>query len=141
MIPKQEDTQLGELTWDPRFHWWEGRLRMPNGSEFKLYLETPSNDDQSLTEASRKAAAMIVQSDLEIRLFAANKLLSTLNESWNEGEPISEEEFTKRMSPSGVTIEADGDAELSYLDDAMFCGHYIEVRYRDGELSEAMIGG
>lgn len=141
MIANRTDHQLGDLRWDSRFNWWEGLLALPDGKSFTLYIESASKDDQSLTDESRHTATMIARSDQVIRKFAADRLLQIHNESWNDGDPIDEEEFMSRMSPSGVTFFADGDAEMSYFDGDIFWGHYIEVRYRDGKFTEALIAG
>jgi hypothetical protein len=141
MIATQTDYQLGDLRWDDRFSWWEGLLALPDGKSFTLYVESKSKDDQSLTDEARLAASKIVKSDSEIRKFAASRLLATHNESWNEGDLINEEEFMRRMIPAGITIFADGDAEISYYDDDIFRGHYIEIRYRGGDFNEALVSG
>jgi hypothetical protein len=141
MTDIQTDSQLGDLRWDCRFNWWEGLLRLPDGESFRLYIESRSENDRSLTDEARFTASKIVKSDQEIRRFAAARLLGVHNESWNEGDSILEEDFIERMDPDGITIFKNGNAEIGYSDDGMFLGHYIEVRYRGGIFTEALVSG
>jgi hypothetical protein len=135
------DPKLGELRWDSRFDWWEGRF--PQGSEtsFQLYIKG-QNADRTISAEAHQAVALLAERDASIRRWAADGLLEILNSTWNEGDPIDADEFIRRMSPDGIVVYASGRADVSYHDNDMFLGHAISVRIApDGTFIESLIEG
>lgn len=138
---KRSDPQLGDLTFDSDIGWWEGRVTLPSGSSFVLYVHTPTEKDQSITEAARAAFEKMNRSEQAAREFAAAELLSVHNGEWSEGKEILAGEFTRRLVPATIQVWPDGDAEISFEDDNLFWGHEIGVRYRGGRFTEAVVQG
>jgi hypothetical protein len=78
------DAQLGELTFDSGIGWWEGRVTLPSGATFALYVHTPRETDQSITEAARSAFEKMKGSEQAAREFAARELLPVHNDHWSD---------------------------------------------------------
>jgi hypothetical protein len=138
---KRNDPELGELTFDATIGWWEGRIQLPSGSSFALYVHTPREADHSVTDAARRAFEKMRGSEEDARRFAATELLPSHNEEWSEGKPIEPDEFIRRLIPAAIQVWPDGDAEMSFGDDDMFWGHEVGVRYRGGQFTEAVVQG
>lgn len=136
-----QDLQLGTLVWDTSCGWWVGEVVLVSGSKFVLYIHTPSEMDQSITDGARQVFALMKDSERTVRHFAASELLPVHNSSWSESKPIDEDEFTKRLIPEAIEIFPDGNAEMSFGDDDLFWGHSIGVRYRGGKFTEAVVQG
>ncbi len=115
-----EDPKLGNLMWNDSLGWWEGRTELASGSSFALYVHTPSDADQSITDAARDVFLFMKNSEDTVRKFAATELLAIHNGSWNEGEPISELEFVRRLTPEAIEVFPDGDAEMSFATATFF---------------------
>jgi len=132
---------LGELYWDSRFGWWEGRFPQNSEVSFKLYIKG-QKPDRTISAEARQAIVGLAGRDAAIRHQAAFGLLEILNSTWNEGDPIGESEFIRRMSPGSIVVYTSGRADVSYHDDEMFLGHEISVRIApDGKFIEALIQG
>ena len=138
---KQTDQQLGELTYDSRIGWWEGRATLASGASFVLYVHTPRGDDNSITEGARIAFEKMRSSERAAREFAASKLLSVHNDVWNKGHKIDASEFIRRLIPASIQVWPSGNAEISFGDDNLFWGHEVGVRYRGGKFTEAVVQG
>lgn len=138
---QQSDPQLGKLTFDTEIGWWEGRATLPSGTSFALYVHTPSESDQSITEAARAAFEKMTSSEATALHFAAEELLPIHNEVWSEGKLIDAREFMQRLVPAAIQVWPDGDAEISFDDDGLFWGHEVAVRYRNGKFTEAVVQG
>jgi hypothetical protein len=138
---KHTDQQLGELTYDPKIGWWEGRATLASGASFVLYVHTPGENDNSITERERAAVEKMRCSEQTAREFAASKLLSVHNDTWNEGEKIDASEFIRRLIPVAIQVWPSGNAEISFGDDNLFGGHEVGVRYRGGRFTEAIVQG
>ncbi|MGA3268967.1 MAG: DUF2262 domain-containing protein [Verrucomicrobiota bacterium] len=138
---KCTDEQLGELTYDANIGWWEGRVTLASGASFALYVHTPGRGDNSITAGARAGFEKMRSSERIVREFAASKLLSVHNDTWNQGEEIDASEFMRRLVPAAIQVWPNGNAEISFGDDNLFWGHEVGVRYRDGQLSEVVVQG
>lgn len=138
---KRYDDQFGDLTFDPSIHWWEGKVTLDSGYSFALYIHTPNKADDSITKDARSAFEKMKISEKTAREFAASKLLSIHNDTWNRGEEIDSAEFIRRLTPSSIQVWPNGNAEISFGDDNLFWGHEVGVRYRGGRFTEAVVQG
>jgi hypothetical protein len=135
------DPVLGELRWDSRVKWWAGRFSIGSSQPFQLYIPSRT-PDRSISAEARQALTRLAGDDSAIRRRAADGLLEILNSTWNDGEPISADEFMRRMSPDSIVVYERGRADVSYHDDDMFLGHAISVRIApDGTFIESLIEG
>ena len=100
-------------------------------------------------EVLRKLVDDLDQLSLKFCKFAAEKLVNLANEWQSEycgdeegAESITQEKFMKRIEISELSVSAEGDMEITYLDDDMFGGHWIVVYANiSGELKDANIEG
>jgi hypothetical protein len=132
---------FGELTYNPRIGWWEGRVTLASGASFVLYVHTRGGGDNSISEGAKVAFERMSSSEQTAREFAASTLLSVHNDTWNEGEKIDIHEFIRRLVPSAIQVWPNGNAEISFGDDNLFSGHDVGVRNRGGRFTEAVVQG
>ena len=135
------DAKIGELRWDWRFGWWEGRFPLGSDTSFRLYIKG-QKPERTISAEAYQAVARLADRDAAIRHRAVDGLLQILNSTWNEGKPIEAVEFIRRMSPDRIVVYASGRADVSYHDNDMFGGHAISVRIApDGTFIESLIEG
>jgi hypothetical protein len=137
----RSDPQLGELTFDSDIGWWEGRVRLPSGTSFVLYVHTPSESDNSIADAARTTFEKMHSSEQAAFQFAAQELLAVHNREWNDGKKLAESEFIRRLVPGTMQLWPSGNAEISFGDGNLFGGHEVGVRYRGGKFTEAVVQG
>lgn len=122
------------------------------GTSCNVLLNTDEEDGETAEKALEKfhmLYADLTEWDHRFRAYAAEKLVESAND-WlqdelEEGEkvdPITEEDFARRIVISMIAIEADGSIAVYYDDDDMFWGHTVVV-YADpnGEMKDADIAG
>lgn len=135
------DAQLGELTYHPDTGWWEGRVTLDSGASYALYVHTSGGTDTSITAGARTAFDRIRSSEQPAREFAASKLLSVHNYTWNEEREVNPSEFVKRLVLVAIQLWPNGDGEISFGDDNLFWGQKVGVRYQGGRFTEAVVQG
>ncbi len=144
MADSIKDEMLGVLTWDAQLDWWEGKLKLESATPFVLYLLTRSEftPERRITDECRTAIDRIVESEAEYRLYAAKQLCDIHNSEWNDGPPISEDEFAQRLTPDSIEVHESGYAEIHFHDGGLFWEHGVGVRLRQtGEFQEAVVEG
>ncbi|AFO57623.1 MULTISPECIES: DUF2262 domain-containing protein [unclassified Natrinema] len=101
-----------------------------NGNEIELTL-SPSESCESLSGLSVAKELWDDQSTWNERIqqYALEELLELRNAEWvrSDGDTVTAEEFTDRMSLKTVTIDHDGGFTFWHQDDDMFFGHRIMV--------------
>jgi hypothetical protein len=137
---KITDPQFGELTFDERIKWWEGRVTISAGT-FELYIHTPRENSDAITDNARITFKQIEDLEKAAKEFSAADLLKVFNTTWNDGDAITASEFMKRLKPSAIQLWPNGNAEISYGDGGLFEGHEIGARYRGGKFIEAVVQG
>jgi len=138
------DDLLGELRWDEQLEWWEGKIRLDSNKPFTLYVFARDDliSDRIITEECRKAIVRIAESEAQCRAYAAKELLDIHNSEWNDGPPISTDEFIRRLAADSVEVHESGYAEIHFGDGGMFSDHVIGVRLREnGDFQEAVVEG
>ena len=118
------------------------------GEDANVYLCMDDDGNDTANDAIARLEKLMEDvngNDLKFREFAAEKLTELANdwleESDEEVEEITEQEFAKRISISEISIEDDG-MTLFYYDDDMFLGHIIMISVdENGELKSANIAG
>ncbi len=127
--PAINDDLVGILPWDDNLGWYSGRVQV-YGISLAINI-TPTEGTDAALGLSR--IRRIVADFDRYRELAANYavkwLLDLKNCEWRqEGEKtVSPEEFKRRISLSGITIDRKGCVSLSYQDDDLFLGHSIRV--------------
>jgi len=138
-----EDAVLGSLKWDDNFDWWECELELKSGLKADFHVEPGEDEgDTAAVTRGREFLQWLRENEHSARQFAASKLLDTHNDSWNEADPTSAEEFANRMTLESVGIDPDGSASMYYHDGDLFWGHTIIVSVKGNHLfKDASIAG
>lgn len=145
------DDKTGHFTLNRDYERYEGEIDW-SGKNCDVRLELDENGKEtadSALEVLRKLVEDLEQLSLKFCKFAAEKLVNLANEWQSEYsndeesvESITQEDFMKRIEISELSISADGDMEITYLDDDMFGGHWIVVYANiSGELKDANLEG
>ncbi|MDD7294993.1 MAG: DUF2262 domain-containing protein [Oscillospiraceae bacterium] len=122
------------------------------GTSCNVLLNTDEEDGETAEKALEKfhmLYADLTGWDHRFRAYAAEKLVEGANdwlqdelEEGEEADPITEEDFARRIVISMIAIEADGSITVYYDDDDMFWGHTIVVSInQNGEMTDADIAG
>jgi hypothetical protein len=140
------DEVLGALTWNEDLEWWEGQTQLTPGHpiQFSISQEEVDAAAQPTAEVqqARRVIAFLREHEEEARVVAADEVLELYNLEWNEGDPLSEEEFMSRLTLDDISIAFDGSAELFYKDDGLFAGHTLLVTISaEGTFEDADIAG
>jgi hypothetical protein len=122
------DEILGELIWEEKHRWWKGEARLNSDLSSKIYLyEYPKDKSESL-EPYRRFFETICRNEQKAREFAAGELLAVYNENWNDlNEPITKEEFCRRMRLESIGFYEITDADFHYESEDLFGEHTIVV--------------
>jgi hypothetical protein len=144
MTDEIHDRDLGAISWDREYEWWEGSLRTKSGDSWRLLVlaRTGFSPDRAITEASRATIARIRDTEETCRRYAAGELLHMCNEEWNDGPALTTDEFISRLTPDSIEVHESGYAEVHYGDGKLFRDHGVGVRIRpDGSFQEAVLEG
>lgn len=154
-----EDGLCGKFELERAYNWFHAKVSWL-GEECSVTLECDEEDDRKADgalAAFREIYAGLEEWDRKFRTFAAGELTELANE-WqdeddyddcNDGEEdgetagsITEEIFSKRISISEFSIDAEGNYTAYYEDDDMFYGHVIVVEgnVKDGIRSADIAG-
>jgi len=142
-----EDEVLGMLTLDREMSAFNGTCQWM-GKEVHISLDVDMEKKASWTRAinvMKKLAADQASWDKSLRALAAQKLTALANE-WladddqtdrdPEKDPITEEEFARRILLTEFSVSSGGRFTAWYEDDDMFWGHVITV---DGTMKKGPI--
>ena len=140
-----EDEVLGTLTLDREMSIFEGTCRWM-GKEVQISLDVEIEKKASWTRVTNVMKKLLADQevwDKSLRAMAAQKLTAQANE-WladndqtdreAEKDPITEDEFARRILLTEFTVSPGGRFTVWYEDDDMFWGHVIIV---DGTLKKA----
>jgi len=138
-----EDELFGICTLDKRVNWFHAEAPW-NGSKIKVWFEA----DWEALPATLRVAHELWKDAAEwhhrILDCAVSGLLGLKNDTWldEDEEPISADEFKRRMAIEVVNIDKDGGFSFQFGDDDMFFGHSIMVSGTLGDgPTEANIAG
>src|SRR5262249_43948402 len=143
---------LGLLTHDKNYDWWNGTAELRAGLVIELrLLERRGTDAECETdELLRRGADFLAwarSAEPSVKARIADELLETYNDFWaSEDEGgigrLSRERFLEQIEASSITFDPDGSAFWYYSDGDLFAGHWIEVRIDpDRQISEVGLAG
>jgi len=138
------DPVYGILEWEPDPGWWVGRYVCPGSGEFRLLVD-PTDNKEREPNAELRTFYMTIQSQIvQARDMAIDDFLPTFNSGWNEGEPLTKEEFSQLIKPENVHIWDYGSIEVSYQeadDNECLGGHSLVVSFHtDGSTTIGLEG-
>lgn len=133
-----DDEVLGTLTLDREMSYFNGICKWM-GKDIKISLDVDAEKPSSWTRAKNVMKKLLADQntwDKALRGLAARKLTALANE-WladneqtardPEQEPITEEEFARRIFLTEFTVSPGGRFTAWYEDDDMFWGHVVTV--------------
>ena len=142
-----KDEVLGTLTLDRELSMFDGACRWM-GSEVRISLDVDMEKKASWTRAVNVMKKLLADQktwDKSLRAMAAQKLTVRANE-WladndqtdrdPEKDPITEDEFARRIRLTEFTVSPGGRFTAWFEDDDMFWGHVITV---DGTLKKGAV--
>ena len=142
-----KDEVLGTLTLDRELSMFDGACRWM-GSEVRISLDVDMEKKASWTRAVNVMKKLLADQktwDKSLRAMAAQKLTVRANE-WladndqtdrdPEKDPITEEEFARRIVLTDFSVSPGGRFTAWFEDDDMFWGHVITV---DGTLKKGVV--
>ena len=119
---------IGRLTWDDNFDWWQGQSEVNPGLIAEVNVTPAEGQDDTVAIAALQSFLVWFRShEPEAREFAADQLLENYNDNWNDGSPISVKTFMNLLKLESVSVNPDSGAELYYEDGDLFAGHCIIV--------------
>lgn len=134
-----EDPDLGPLTLDRRFAWYQGEIEWC-GRKLRL---TVSPDDPDRPEAAL-AVARALLADAEtwrarIEDYAVEQLLDLKNRTWldDDEEPVDAAGFKSRMTLTTLGVREGGGFSFWHDDGDLFWGHSILI---EGDLESGPTG-
>lgn len=145
------DDKIGYFKLDRDYEWFTGEINwLGKACDVRMELDENKEDtaDNSM-QVLQKLVENLEELSIKYCRFAAEKLVDLANEWQSEYSEdvenvarITQEDFMNRMEISEINIQANGNMEITYLDDDMFFGHWIVVYANiSGELKEANIEG
>ena len=123
------DDKLGELVLDRELSWFEGRMNL-NGRD--VLVTVPSDGEQPLGNAiatGRRLKAELDRIVAQFKAFATDDLIEICNREWIDPsrEPVSRDEFQRRLELESITSAPDGDIVVWFRDGGLFADHGISV--------------
>lgn len=114
---------FGTLKYDDNLDWWTCNTKF-QGKKIKLDIAVEKENKFEPLDSIKD-----ILKKLEVYPFhaiAADHLLSTYNDSWNEKKTaLSKEQFASIIKLDSITIETDGESSIWFKDGNLFLGHLI----------------
>jgi hypothetical protein len=121
------DETVGRLEWDPLLNCWLGGIDWPPGLHTEVAIWLADGDLAVGLRQAREGLAWLQRNEENARRCVASKMLEVYNDVWrDEDEPITEDEFVRRIDLVRIGFEDDGSLLLSYDGRDLFGGHVID---------------
>ncbi len=138
------DPTLGLLTWSDEGG-WVGQVELAPGRTIEVIVDKWDDQEIDLPAAlalARASLGRILSDEGSVRRAIAGKLHTRFNETWSQGQPLTEAEFVGRLRLASVGFQPDGSAVLYYNDGGLFAGHLVVVEVgADGGFGSAFLAG
>jgi hypothetical protein len=129
MVEPIRDETFGRLEWDELLNCWLGGIHWPPGLYTEVVLSPPGQTDTGFQKA-REGLAWLQSHEEHARRCVASEMLVVYNDAWrDEEEPLSEDEFIRRIELARISFGEDGSLLLSYDGRDLFGGHVIDVQF------------
>lgn len=137
-----KDDILGELEWDEDYDAWIGQLISATNKKVRVKIGVDEKE-VDIPLGIKKNFQFIKENELMLKNKVAKPVAELYNETWSEGDKVTEEQVAQRISLEYVSFFSnEGEAELFYSDDDLFAGHTITVFLEpSGEILEPNLAG
>lgn len=140
------DEELGEFELNKDLRVFTGKVNWC-GKSITTYLDVKVDNQTTWKKAIdvlRKYHSIQANFDLELRQFAADRLIETAK-TWEENPAKSRltlDKFAKRISLSTLSITSGGKFKFDFFDDNIFLGHTIRISgsSKSGIMSAEIVG-
>jgi hypothetical protein len=123
---------------------WEGKWKVKDNLIIDVMI-CEESDIKTELETAKVFLLKFIENEPQTRKHLSKSLIKLCNEDWNSEKPLTEEEFTERISLQGINTyfkDKVADAEIFYNDDDIFWGHAISFFLKsNGEISEPNLAG
>ncbi len=121
---------------------YTGKIEFKNEYFIDVTISIEDYDRGTVLKSVEKTLHIIKKQEESYKRKTSDDLIELHNETWNEGEIISKEEFVNRIKLEGILFFCEGNAELYYNDGDLFWGHIIVVDVNEnGEYESSQIYG
>jgi hypothetical protein len=121
------DETFGRLKWDASLNCWLGGIDWPPGLHTEVAIWLPDGDLAAGLAQARASLDWLQEHEEQARTAVAGEMAEVYNDAWSdEGEPVTADEFARRIELLRIGFEADGTLLLSYDGRDMFGGHVID---------------
>jgi hypothetical protein len=129
-LPPISDPVFGDLTWDSKYRWWQGRFVSGSGETFATTVDAPSNEETHPTDDQRTSFLAIIPRLAELKMLAVRDYLPCFNADGVEGEPYTEAELSGEIVPDEIHVDSDLDVTVSWVDtpNELLGGHALTAR-------------
>src|SRR5262249_59834094 len=104
-----QDAMLGTLEWDGRLDWGVVETDLQPGHRTRVSLDPGVDELPDVLARGRASFTRIRHQDLALRQTVARHLIALYDE-WNPEQPLTEEEFARRLRVASVDFWSDGAA-------------------------------
>jgi hypothetical protein len=134
---------FGRLTWDSRLGCWLGGIDWPPGQHTEVAIWHPGGDVVAGLRTAVEGLAWLEAQEGHARECVTRHMLGVYNAAWrDEPEPMTEEEFRRRLELVWVGFADDGSLLLSYDPGDLFGGHLLDATFAaDRTFRGANLGG
>ncbi len=138
------ETEVFTFDWNEQQHVWECEIELDEEYEFDMcFLCSGGRKDPVHTDRGVEVLRNIKTLDERYRTAAADDMLDTYNNSWNENEKIDAAEFESQLGLSRIDVHSNGCVGFWYSTETeMFCDHDLLVYTdSDGRVSSVSVEG
>lgn len=138
----EKDTNFHGLEYDSESDEYTGKIELKNENFIEVTISIEDEDKATVLKLAEKTLQIIKKQEENYKRKTSEELIELHNETWNEGDIITKEEFVKRINLESIMFYCEGNAELYYNDGDLFWGHTIVVDINEkGEYESAQIYG
>src|SRR5262245_23672857 len=127
MVEPIYDETFGRLEWDSLLNCWLGSIDWPPGLHTEVAIWSPEGNTAAGLAAARAGLIWLQANGAHARRCVASTMLEVYNGAWrDEVEPITEDDFIRRIEIVRISSCDDGSLLASYDGRDLFGGHVID---------------
>jgi hypothetical protein len=127
-----DDADFGHLTWDRQLNCWLGGVDLTPDFHVEIAVSGADEDRFMGFRGARDSLGWLRKHEPEARRQVAAEMVELYNDCWtDEDDPITTDEFARRIELVRASLGEDGSLLLSYSDGemSMFGGHLLDADF------------